>query len=53
MAEFNSIENHPNISSLAPDWERMLKHQLSNLPLLEVFWTELPIFFRWLHQVEN
>ncbi len=46
---FNSIENHPNRTALAPDWENMLRHQLSNLPILEVFWTELSIFFHWLN----
>jgi len=45
----------PTFESLAPmqpeligEWGNMLGHQLPALPPVELFWDELPEFFRWL-----
>jgi predicted nucleotidyltransferase component of viral defense system len=45
----------PTFESLAPahpelvgEWGNMLGHQLPSLPPVDLFWTELPEFFRWL-----
>ena len=45
----------PTFESLAPahpelvgEWGNMLGHQLPSLPPVDLFWTELPKFFRWL-----
>jgi len=45
---FDSIENHQKIDELKSEWENMLAHQLSILPNLDTFWSELPLFFEWL-----
>lgn len=46
----------PTFESLAPahpelvgEWGNMLGHQLPSLPPVDLFWTELPEFFRWLN----
>ncbi|MBW4092597.1 MAG: WYL domain-containing protein [Proteobacteria bacterium] len=46
----------PTFDSLAPaqpeligEWGNMLGHQLPSLPPVDLFWTELPEFFRWLN----
>ena len=45
----------PTFDSLAPaqpeligEWGNMLGHQLPSLPPVDLFWDELPEFFRWL-----
>jgi predicted nucleotidyltransferase component of viral defense system len=45
----------PTFESLAParpelfgEWGNMLGHQLPSLPPVDLFWTALPEFFRWL-----
>ncbi len=45
----------PTFESLAPahaelvgEWGNMLGHQLPSLPPVDLFWSELPEFFRWL-----
>lgn len=45
----------PSFESLAPaqaelfgEWSNMLAHQLPALPPVDLFWNELPEFFRWL-----
>ena len=45
----------PTFESLAPahaelvgEWSNMLGHQLPLLPAVDLFWQELPEFFRWL-----
>jgi predicted nucleotidyltransferase component of viral defense system len=45
---FSSIENHQKIDELRSEWHNMLAHQLSLLPDLDTFWSELPLFFEWL-----
>jgi predicted nucleotidyltransferase component of viral defense system len=46
----------PSLESLAPmqpelvgEWGNMLGHQLPLLPSVDLFWGELPVFFRWLN----
>jgi predicted nucleotidyltransferase component of viral defense system len=46
----------PTFESLLPaqpelvgEWGNMLGHQLPSLPPVDLFWTELPEFFRWLN----
>ena len=46
----------PTFDGLAPaqpeligEWGNMLGHQLPSLPPVDLFWTELPEFFRWLN----
>lgn len=45
----------PTLDSLLPareeliaEWGNMLGHQLPSLPSVDLFWDELPAFFRWL-----
>lgn len=45
----------PTLGSLLPareeligEWGNMLAHQLPSLPPVDLFWNELPTFFRWL-----
>jgi predicted nucleotidyltransferase component of viral defense system len=47
---FSHIKNHTKRAELDSEWESMLAHQLQTLPVLEQFWTELPLFFNWLHE---
>ncbi len=46
---FELIEKHEKIDELQGQWSNMLAHQLPNLPPLEAFWTEIPLFFDWLN----
>jgi len=45
---YQHIKEHEKIDELEPQWDYMLTHQLSNLPMFESFWNDLPLFFDWL-----
>lgn len=46
---FEDIESHEKLEELEPQWENMLAHQLPSLPPMSAFWSDLPLFFDWLH----
>lgn len=46
---FEVISNHEKLDELKPQWDHMLAHQLSSLPPMESFWSDLEPFFDWLN----
>jgi len=46
---FEDIESHEKLEELEPQWGNMLAHQLPSLPPMRAFWSDLPLFFDWLH----
>lgn len=45
---YQHIEKHEKLDELEPQWKYMLSHQLSHLPPMESFWSDLQPFFNWL-----
>ena len=48
IPKLNSIYNHSKFNELKNEWNNMLKHQVSELPEIEIFFDELVLFFNWL-----
>jgi len=42
------MDNHPQKDILISQWNNMLQHQISNLPIYEDFWGKLTNVFEWL-----
>lgn len=46
---FSLLESHPSRSTLGTSWKHMLGHQISPLPTLDYFWSQLPRVFNWMN----
>lgn len=50
---FEQLMGHAKKDELDAEWDNMLRHQLPLLPISDLFWQELPLFFEWLVSVDE
>ena len=50
IPKMEDIENHNKFIEMHAEWKNMLKHQVSQLPDIAEFLTELNLFFHWLEE---